>query len=85
MKKIVPRSVFHVTRNALVKRINRKLAPDGERLVTPRSERDWQAVGYHTVNDRNCQTASRIDLEEFGRELGALSPLEKLVDDDAAG
>lgn len=68
-----------ITHSALIKRINRKLAHDGERLVTPRSERDWQSCGYHVVNEHNLMTASRVEPEQLGRELGVLGDDEAVA------
>ena len=67
-----------VTSNALVKRINRKLAPEGELLRTTRGQRAIQDLGHHYILDiyTNGVLAWHCDLEELGRELGVLKAYE---------
>lgn len=69
-----------VSESALRARINRKLAHDGERVVTPRyGSQSWLEYGPHfIVDNRNIMQAWSCDLEELGRELGALRPGETL-------
>ena len=57
-----------VTMKALMARINRKLAADGERLKTARSPNVESSVGrYFICNvNRNMITAQRIDPENVG-------------------
>ena len=69
-----------VSESAVIKRINRRLAKDGEQLRTRRSERYWSDLGTHYIVDsNNCVTASHVDLEQLGRELGALRPGEAVA------
>jgi hypothetical protein len=80
----VPNTV-PVSVRALIQRINRKLAPEGEALRTTR--RRWRSnLGdYYLVDlNRNFVTQQRVNLEALGRELGVLSPWEALVEEDAA-
>lgn len=73
-----------VTVRAVVQRINRKLAPEGEVLKTPRSTRLRQEVGDFYVLDvnHNWVTAKDVDPEELGRELEVLRPWEEVRDDE---
>lgn len=58
---------------ALLGRINRKLAHEGEQLRTLRGERDFHNLGrYYAVNDMNHVIASHVDPETWGREMGVL-------------
>ena len=69
-----------LSENALRARINRKLAHEGERVVTPRyGSQSWLEYGPHfIVDDRNNLQAWSCDLENLGRELGVLRPGETL-------
>jgi len=70
-----------VTARALIQRINRALAKDNEILKTTRGERAVQDLGQYYVLDFNMNAVMRkdVDIEEFGRQLGALKDFEKLV------
>jgi hypothetical protein len=60
---------------ALIKRINRKLAREGEALRTTRGGQPEWNLGRHYILDThtNCVTAYHIDdLESLGRELGVI-------------
>jgi len=62
-----------VTESALIKRIQRKLAHEGETLRKTRGERWRGELGdYYTVSDANCLVSTHVDLASYGRELGAL-------------
>lgn len=68
-----------ITRAALIKRINRKLAPDGERL---RIARRWSIdCGWHFVEETRTRLfLYRVDdLAGLGRELGVLRSDEQLA------
>lgn len=71
-----------VTHRALVQRINRALKKDNKNLKAARSEKVSQELGGYFVVDlhRNAVVSKDVDLEEFGRELGALQKFERLVD-----
>lgn len=70
-----------VSEKALVGRINRKLAHEGEQLRTARTDRDWRNLGrYYCVNvSHNCVTSTHHNLAELGRLVGALGDGETLV------
>jgi hypothetical protein len=76
-----------VSVRALVARINRRLANEGERVLTCREASRWfQDCGrYYVVNDRDNILATDIDLEAYGRETGALRAWEQLAADDEDG
>jgi len=63
-----------ISESALIKRINRKLAADGERLHTTRGERWRGERGDHFIIDerRNFIVAKHVDVRELARELGCL-------------
>lgn len=66
-----------ISKNALIKRINRKLSREDEQLRTLRGERDWSNLGnYYITNGRNNVMAAHVNLERLGRELGALKAHE---------
>ena len=68
-----------ITRKALISRINRRLAHDGERLRSPRGELGRQELGdFYVTDDNNCVTAKDVDPEEWARELGVLRPREQV-------
>jgi hypothetical protein len=71
-----------LSRGALMKRINRKLAHEGERLC--KSRRPWDGeIGHYYVVDtnRNLVIAKDVDLEDLARELGVIHPAEKVAED----
>jgi hypothetical protein len=72
-----------VTERALIQRINRKLAKDGEKLRTTRGHFE-PSLGRHYVIDlnRNFVVRKQFDLEELGRQLNVLQPWEDLADDE---
>ena len=71
-----------ITTRALLQRINRKLDSDQEKLHTSRGEQAYQDVGrYYIINYyNNSITASGVDPEALGRELGVLKAYEEVVD-----
>jgi hypothetical protein len=73
-----------VTVRAIIERINRKLAREGKRIKTCRNERWRGELGrYYVVHlSQKFVVQKRVDLEEFGRALGVLSPYETVADDD---
>ena len=69
-----------ITDQALIKRINRKLAGIDEQLRKARSY-DHNLGWFYTVNTyRNWIVDTHVDLEELGRELGVLRPGEEVDD-----
>ena len=71
---------IRVSEPALVRRINRKLAPDLEQLRKSRG--DYPPLGDFWIRDcnRNFVVADHVDIEELARELGCLATWEKLDD-----
>ena len=77
-----------VSERALIARINRKLAKQGEQLRRARATRDGNHLipdnnlGWYFIIDvnRNFIVHTHIDLELLGRELDALANWEKLDD-----
>jgi hypothetical protein len=71
-----------VSPGALVRRINRALADQGERLKTTRGDRWRGDLGDYYVVDLNLNAivGQHVDLEEFGRELKVLAPGERLAE-----
>lgn len=57
---------------ALIKRINRRLARDGQRLRTTRGIQMLLDVGEHYVIDlsRNCVVDKYVDVEQLAHQLG---------------
>lgn len=73
-------STVPVSRVALVQRINRLLAKDDEQLRATRGGKAQEQLGdFYTVDLRlNAIIHQHINLEEFGREIGALKAFEHL-------
>lgn len=75
-------SIDTITQNALMKRINRALAKEGERLTVTRGERWRSELGDFYVLDvnMNAVVAKHCDPEKLGRELGVLRKWERLAE-----
>ena len=71
-----------VSRQAVIKRINRALAKEDEALRTTRGDRWRIDLGDHyLLNLRtNAIAATHVDPEELGRELGVLKRWEHLAE-----
>lgn len=77
-----------VSERALLQRVNRRLAKDGEQLRTARRFRDGvdshetSKLGRYYALDlsRNIVTAAHVNLENRARELGVLKAWEALQD-----
>ena len=79
-KKIQKIRYLPVTERALVQRLRRALAKEGERLLVNRSGHAPANVGrYYLVDGRNIMTDNAVDIEALGRELKLLRPWERLV------
>lgn len=76
-------SSFTVSQSALIKRINRKLAPDDEILRTAR--RYTSDCGWYYIHDvrGNFVTSTHVDPETLGRELGVLRSYETVAEEAA--
>ena len=74
------KTLVSVSMAALMARINRKLARDGEHLKATRSERDRPELGDYYIVDinRNTVVAKHRYPEELAREIGVLKPYEAL-------
>ena len=70
-----------VTARALIQRINRALADNGEILKAPRGAQALQELGDYYILDtkRNCVTRKDVDIEAVGRTLGVLKAYEALA------
>ena len=73
--------IQEVTTDALIKRINRKLAPQNEKLRTYRGERFFSDLGRYYVVDvnRNSIEAAHVDVEEMARQMGVMAKWERAV------
>ena len=76
-----------VTERALLGRINRKLAHDGQKLYRTRlgTRAEHEFGNYYIVDTfTSAVHAHHCDLADVGRELGVLKDWEALVDEDQA-
>ena len=71
-----PRTTAPVSMRALIARINRKLAADGEVLKAARSERAASSVGLFFIVRGNRIASEQVDPEALARKLGVLSEWE---------
>lgn len=71
-----------VTQSAVISRINRKLAHEGEALKKSRSMRMYLEVGdFYILNiNGNYIVRHHMDVEDLARELGVLYPFEEIAD-----
>lgn len=71
-----------ISERALVARIQRKLKPDGQRLIKHRvGTPAYNGLGqYCIVNQFDADPATHQDLEKLAKALGCLKPYEKLED-----
>lgn len=73
-----------ITENTLIKRINRRLASDGEAVrvhLCKWNSRWFTDLGrYYLVDvNRNTIEGQHIDIEDLGREVGALGATEEVA------
>lgn len=71
----------HVSARALIKRINRRLAPLSQMLVVSRGEGQvYHSFGRYWINDwrRNRPVETKVDLERYARENGFIKSNETL-------
>lgn len=71
-----------VTKGALVARIKRKLAHDGDTFSVTRERWENNLGAYHVVDSRNCVVwvgRTDSDLEEYARGIGVLRSDEQLA------
>lgn len=71
-----------VSERALIDRINRRMGEHECVRVCDERSRSFHDLGRYYALDlyRNTIIASHLDLEKFGREIGALNPGESLAD-----
>jgi hypothetical protein len=72
-----------VSVRAAMQRINRKLAPDGEKLLKCREGARWLSdLGRYYILDvnRNVLLTRHVALDALGRKLKVLAPWESLVE-----
>ncbi|MCY1455688.1 hypothetical protein D9M71_728400 [compost metagenome] len=62
---------MNISQNALIKRINRKLAHEGQRLCTARQCWNNSTGGFY-ITDAYTIVVYHIELEPLARELGVL-------------
>lgn len=72
---------FPVSKSALIARINRRLRYNDQRLRVARGFWTQWDLGHYWVQDvrRNLVLRKFVDLEQLGRELGALAESEDLA------
>ncbi|MBY0279979.1 hypothetical protein K2Z84_31980 [Candidatus Binatia bacterium] len=78
---------FTVTKDALIKRVNRRLAPECLMLRVARGDgMVLREYGRHYVVDlcRNQVERADVDVEEYARELGVMKDWEQMREDEAA-
>jgi hypothetical protein len=73
MPKTVP-----ISTRALLQRINRRLAADGEVLKAARTAKVASSVGHYFVVRGNRIARERINPEALARELGLLADWERV-------
>lgn len=69
-----------VSRDSVIKRINRRLRAEGERLHTARSDVGLREFGQHYTTDSHsgAVTAKHVCLEQLARELRVLATAEAI-------
>jgi len=72
-----------VSMRGLIGRINRKLAPDFQKLCKTREGRAQAELGdfYIVEYRRNFVADTRVDPEDLGRELGVLRDYETVIEE----
>lgn len=74
------RTKVPVTERALLQRLNRKLAADGQAVRSARGEAAKHMGRFFTLDWRQTAvTGTNVDIEELGRELEVLQPWERLT------
>jgi len=68
----------NVSKVALLARLNRRLAVEGQRLRATRGKRAVQDVGnYYIISNENRIVAMHVDPVKLAREIGALQLFEE--------
>jgi hypothetical protein len=75
-----------ITEDAAIKRINRKLAHEGEKLCTARGERASFDLGRHYIINVHTRflVESHVDVADHAKELGVLAPWEVVAEKGGA-
>ena len=68
-----------VSTRALLQRVNRRLAGDGEVLKIARTAKVAAAVGQFFIVRGNRVAREHVDPEALARELGVLADFERVV------
>lgn len=78
----MPSKTVPVTSRAILARVNRQLAKDGQSLKKcPPGSKAFAELGpYYLINGRKGLIRTAIDLPEFATELGCLRPYERITD-----
>jgi hypothetical protein len=73
-----------VSERALIQRINRALAKEGEKLKKSRGVQTGLSIGQYYVLDlqRNFVRHQSVDPEDLGRQLNVLQPYEHLSEEN---
>lgn len=85
MKKTKAAPCVPVSERALVQRLRRALAKEGDRLFANRRPSDFGPANvghYYIVDGRNIMTDNDVDLVRLGRTLGVLRAWEQVVEKD---
>jgi hypothetical protein len=70
-----------ITERALIQRLRRALAKEGDRLIANRGGAYTDQMGrFWRVNSSNHIIDQDVDLEELGRELHVLQAWERLTE-----
>lgn len=82
----MPTNLNHVTTNAMIKRLNRVLARDYQKVCRSREPRGHPDFGEYYLLDtiRNIAIQTDVDVEALAREVGALKRYETLLDGEQA-
>lgn len=74
---------FPVTMRALIQRINRKLGTYEQVRKSRSSGAKYDLGDFYIIDhNRNFITATHVDPEELGRELGVLRPFETVIEEE---
>jgi hypothetical protein len=63
---------------ALSVRINRRISREGQSLRRCRSARERASLGNYYIVENDAVSKTHIELEQYAREIGVLSPHERL-------
>jgi hypothetical protein len=77
-------TLISIDRQAVLRRVNRRLRERGQQMFRSRSERAAREVGDWYIIDfkKSSVTGSGLQLEECARQLGALRAWERLDEEE---